>query len=189
MVIILVVIHRPLILNFAAYYHPHLVLIISAVVVVDSNEAIGFENGLLCNLPNDLKRFKAVTSGHHILMGRKTFESIGKPLPGRTNMILSHNHDLQLEGCSVFHDITSAINFAKAHGETELMLIGGSKVYELMQSYIDKIYYTRIHHAFEQVDAHFPKFDLTNWELVEQQFCEKDEKNPFDHTFETWVKQ
>jgi len=161
---------------------------ISAVVVVDENEAIGYQNKLLCHLPNDLKRFKQVTTGHHILMGRKTFESIGKPLPNRTNMVLSTHHELKINGCIVFADIQKAIEFARERGEAELMLIGGGKIFELMKTQIDKIYYTRIHHEFDLADAYFPKYDLSKWKLIEQIDCKKDEKNPFDHTFETWEK-
>lgn len=163
-------------------------MIISAVVVVDENEAIGYQNKLLCHLPNDLKRFKQVTMGHHILMGRKTFESIGRALPGRVSLVVSSNKDLKIEGCEVFTDLQEAISFAEKHNETELMLIGGGKVFEELKDQTGKIYYTRIHHAFELADAYFPKFDLSQWKLTEKVEHHKDEKNPFDHTFETWEK-
>lgn len=161
---------------------------ISAVVVVDSNEAIGYQNNLLCHLPNDLKRFKQVTMGHHILMGHKTYESIGKPLPGRTSMVLSTDINLQIEGCNTFSEIEDAIKFAQSHKETELMVIGGGKIFEQLKDRFNKIYYTHIHHAFELADAYFPKYDLSQWKLLEKTACSKDEKNSFDHTFETWEK-
>lgn len=162
---------------------------ISAVVIVDQQEAIGYQNNLLCHLPNDLKHFRQITTGHHILMGRKTFESIGKPLPNRTNMILSHDKNLQLEGCHVFSEIDAAIAFAQEAGETELMVVGGGNIYKIFAPRIQKIYYTRIHHTFEKTDAYFPSFDLSHWKLVEKVECLRDEKNLFDHTFETWEKQ
>ncbi len=163
-------------------------MLISAVVVVDNNEAIGYQNKLLCHLPNDLKRFKQVTMGHHILMGRKTFESIGKALPGRVSLVVSTNKDLKIEGCEVFYTLPNALAFARQHNETELMLIGGGKVFEELKEQIGKIYYTRIHHSFELADAYFPSFDLSQWKLLEKSTFAKDEKNPFDHTFETWEK-
>lgn len=124
-------------------------MLISIIVIADENNGIGKNNQLLCHLPADLKYFKQTTLGHTIVMGRKTFESIGKPLPGRTNIVISRQTDLAIEGCLVLPHLGDAINHAKASGETELFITGGGTIYELTLPLADKVYLTRLHHQFD----------------------------------------
>lgn len=161
---------------------------ISAIVAADTNDAIGYQNQLLCHLPNDLKFFKNKTSGHHVLMGRKTYDSIGKPLPNRTFLIVSRDTTLRIDGCHVFNNIETAIQFAQNNQENELMIIGGSEIYQLTFPLLSDIYITRIHHAFEKADSYFPKINAP-WELIATENHFQDDKNPFDHSFEHWTKK
>jgi dihydrofolate reductase len=121
-------------------------------------------------------------------MGRKTFESIGKPLPNRTSLIISSNQNLKIEGCHVFNSLKEALNFAKLNGEQELFIVGGAQIYDLAFSLADKIYLTKINANFNG-DAYFPSIDFAKWEKVKETFYEKDEKNPFSHSFVELIKK
>jgi len=127
---------------------------ISCIVAADENNGIGKNNQLLCHLPADLKYFKNLTTHHAILMGRKTFESIGKPLPNRTNIIISRS-ELNIEGTYCFKSIDEGISFAKSQNETELFIIGGDSIYQQSMHVLDTVYLTRIQYSFE-ADAFFP---------------------------------
>jgi len=160
---------------------------VSLIVAVAKNNAIGKNNDLLWHLPADMKHFKQLTSGHCVLMGRKNFESIPekfRPLPNRTNIIITRNKDLQIENCKVFNSIKEGIEFAKSTGEQELFIIGGGEIYResLEQNLIRKIYLTRVHQSFE-ADTFFPELDENKWKVLSEIFLVKDEKNPFDCTF------
>jgi dihydrofolate reductase len=162
-------------------------MLISLIVVVDTKNAIGYQNQLLCHLPADLKYFKAITTGHHIVMGRKTYESIGRPLPNRTNIVISRNPDLKLEGCIVVPDLNEAIALAKQAGETELMITGGGAIFLQALPIADKIYQTRIFHEFA-ADTYFPELG-PEWVQTQDDKREADEKNPYPFSFQVYEKK
>lgn len=152
---------------------------ISLIAAVDENYGIGKNNQLLCHLPADLKYFKNMTMGKPIIMGRKTFESIGKPLPGRCNIVISR-HGVKMDGLFNVNSLTSAL--AVPTESDEIMVIGGATIYQQAMPYASRIYLTKIHHQFEP-DVYFPAFDKTGWNCIETTFRPKDEKNEYDLTF------
>ena len=156
-------------------------------MAADENNGIGKNNQLLCHLPADLKYFKNLTTHHAILMGRKTFESIGKPLPNRTNIIISRS-DLNIEGTYCFKSIDEGISFAKSQNETELFIIGGDSIYQQSMDVLNTVYLTRIHHSFE-ADAFFPALQEEYWQLNQNEFHAADEKNKFDFSFQTYNRK
>jgi dihydrofolate reductase len=158
---------------------------ISIIVAADEQNGIGKNNELLCHLPADLKYFKNLTTGHSILMGRKTYESIGKPLPNRTNIVISRNTNF-IEGCFVFNTIEAGIAYAKTLNETELFIIGGDSIYAQVLNESDTIYLTRTHHVFE-ADAFFPSLE-SNWKLISEIKNLADEKNKFDYSFQVFER-
>jgi dihydrofolate reductase len=161
---------------------------VSIIVATDLNNAIGKENKLLWHLPADLKFFKNTTTGHSIIMGRKTFESIGRALPNRTNIIISRNNALSVEGCTVKNNLTDALRFCKENNETEAFVIGGGEIYQQAIELADTIYLTKVHHVFD-ADTFFANWDKTNWQLISKEYFAKDEKNTFDYSFEVWERK
>ena len=161
-------------------------MIISLIVAADENNAIGHQNQLLCHLPADLKYFRLTTTGHHIVMGRKTYESVGRPLPNRVNIVISRTANLLIEGCIVQPTLEAAIDYAKAAGETELFITGGGTIYEQSLAMADRVYLTRIHNSFT-ADTHFPDLDET-WNLKQDEMHEADEKNAFAYSFQVYEK-
>lgn len=137
-------------------------MIISLIAAVATNNVIGLDKKLLWHIPEDLKHFKETTMGHHILMGKTTYESIGRTLPGRTNIILSSDKNFKVPGGHVFGDIDSAIGFAENTGEKELMIIGGGSIYKLFLPIADKIYLTRVLKEY-QGNVTFPEIDMNDW--------------------------
>src|SRR5210317_2069393 len=115
-------------------------MIISQIVAMDENRAIGVHNRVPWHLPDDLKRFKTLTMEHHIIMGRKTYESIGNPLPGRTNVVITRKQDYQPDGCLVVHSVAEAIDLAENRGETETFIIGGGEIFKQSLELTDRIY-------------------------------------------------
>lgn len=164
-------------------------MIISIIVAADIKNGIGKENGLLCHLPGDLKYFKKITSGHCIVMGRKTYESIGRPLPNRTNIVISSNSHLTIEGCVVVHSLADAISYAKQHGETELMITGGGSIYEKALPLTHKVYLTRIQQIFTDADTFFKGFNESEFTLVKVQPNPPDEQNEFGFNCEVWERK
>ena len=156
-------------------------MMISLVVAASENNAIGQNNALLWKLPNDMKFFKNLTWGMPVIMGRKTFESIGKPLPNRTNIVISKTAN-KIEGCFVFNTIDAGIEFAKSLNEENLFIIGGDSIYKQSLSMCDTIYLTRIHHQFE-ADSFFPELNKS-WKLINEQKNIADDKNAYDYTFQ-----
>jgi dihydrofolate reductase len=156
-------------------------MIISLVVVADKNGGIGLNNSLLCHLPADLKYFRLLTTGHRILMGRKTYMSVGRPLPNRINMVVSRQENLAIEGCEVHKSLEFALAHAKDAGEQELFIIGGAEIYKQAFPVANKIYLTQIHHQFE-ADAFFPLPDET-WRMTFKEPHKADEKNIYDYDF------
>jgi len=162
-------------------------LILSLLIAADEGNVIGKDNGLPWHLPNDLRYFRNLTWGMPILMGRKTFESIGKPLAGRKSIVITRNKDWQQEGVEVVHSLEEAIQKAASLDVKEIFVIGGAEIFKSSLPQAGRIYLTRIHHRFEG-DAYFPALD-GNWKLVKERKCGPDDKNPWPHTFQTWEKE
>jgi len=157
-------------------------MIISIVVATGRSNEIGIKGGLLCHLPADLKRFKEITSGHTVIMGRKTFESLPKgPLPNRRNVVISRNPDLKIEGVEVYPSLDYA--FIILIDEEEVFIIGGEQIYEQTLPIADKIYLTKIHADFPEADVFFPKIDLSVWRETNRETFFADEKNPYSFSF------
>ena len=140
---------------------------ISLVVAMGLNREIGVNNQIPWKLSEDLKNFKKTTMGHHILMGRKTYESIGKPLPGRTNIILTRNSNYQVPDCITVTSLDEAIKLAKTKGETELMVIGGAEIYKEALSRANRIYLSKIEFK-GKADAYFPEFNELDWKVISE---------------------
>lgn len=140
---------------------------ISLVVAMGPNREIGINNQIPWKLSEDLKNFKKTTMGHHILMGRKTFESIGKPLPGRTNIILSRNKDFRAQDSITVFTINEAIELAKKNGETELMVIGGAEIYKQALGLANRIYLSQVDFK-GKADAYFPEFNEKDWKVISE---------------------
>ena len=157
---------------------------ISLIYAVSENYVIGDGNKLPWHLPADFKHFKEITSGHPVIMGRRTFESIGRPLPGRQNIVLSSNLDYQPEGVDVVHSLDGAIS--KAHGD-DVFVIGGVKVFHDALPLASRIYETRVH-ALVAGDVLFDP-DLSHWLEEDQQDFVADGKNNYDYSFITYVRQ
>lgn len=153
---------------------------LSIIVAVSRNLVIGKDNQLIWKLSADLKRFKALTTGHAIIMGRKTFDSIGKPLPNRTSIVITRQKDYKIEGCLVVNSLEEALE--KASDQKEVFVIGGGSIYEEAIAKADKIYYTKVHKNFDG-DTFFPALDLKEWESVSRQDCMPDEKNEVPYSF------
>ncbi|WP_027409773.1 type 3 dihydrofolate reductase [Anoxybacteroides tepidamans] len=154
---------------------------ISLIVAMDQNRIIGKDNKLPWHLPADLAYFKRVTMGHPIVMGRKTFESIGRPLPGRDNIVLTRNRSFQPEGCIVIHSIDDIQKMA-AERNDEIFVIGGAELFEAVLPVADRLYITKIEAQFPG-DTFFPPFQEADWCLVSSEKGPKDEKNPYDYAF------
>lgn len=156
------------------------------VVAMGEKNEIGFENQLLWHLPKDLKHFKEITSGHPVIMGRKTYESIGKPLPNRTNIVVSRKTDWFEEGILIVGSIKEAVKFAKKIDE-EVFIIGGGKIYEHTMDIVDKLEVTLVKADLE-ADTFFPKIDPKIWKKTDEICHEKDEKNQYDFCFQTFER-
>jgi dihydrofolate reductase len=156
------------------------------IAAAAENNALGKDNELVWHLPNDFKRFKALTSGHHIIMGRKTFESFPKPLPNRTHIVITRQKNYQPDGCIVVNSLEKAI--ALCPKEEDSYIIGGGEIYALGMPYSDKIELTRVHDNFE-ADAFFPDINPDEWKLIQSEFQAKDEKHLIDFTYQTFVRK
>lgn len=153
---------------------------VSFIVAKAENNVIGINNKLPWHLKDDLQNFKKITMCHHILMGRKTFESIGKPLPGRMSLVVSSEPKANQESVLWFNSIFRAIKQAERNGESELFIIGGEKVFKSALSLCDRIYLTEVHGDVKG-DTYFPNLSLKNWKKVSEQKFEKNADN--DHAF------
>lgn len=163
-------------------------MMISLMVAISKNKAIGLDNKLLWHLSDDLKNFKRVTLNHCIIMGRKTFESIGKALPKRTNIIITRNHDYKQEGCVVVHSLQEAITYAKSIRETEAIVTGGAEIYKEALSIINRAYITEVDVSIDQADTFFPEYDFSSWVVKETIEHKKDEQNEYNWTFKVYDK-
>ncbi|MBN6186118.1 dihydrofolate reductase [Aneurinibacillus sp. BA2021] len=157
---------------------------ISIVVAMDKERVIGKDNRLPWHLPADLKHFKNITMGHAIVMGRKTYESIGRPLPGRTNVILTQNRDYQAEGCLVMHTVQDVL---QRFSDEPVDIIGGAQIVDLFLPYADTLQLTVIDASFPG-DVYFPEINLEEWRLVSREKGIKDEANPYDYYFLTYQR-
>lgn len=153
---------------------------ISIIVAAAQNNAIGYQNQLLWHMPADLKYFKQKTTGHTVIMGRKTFESVGKPLPNRRNIIITRQADYTVAGATVVHTLQEALDLCDSTEES--FIVGGAQIYGEALAHTDRIYFTLIYQEF-MADTFFPPIDQTLWQLVSEDFHHADEKNPFDYNF------
>ncbi|MDZ7881141.1 MAG: dihydrofolate reductase [Saprospiraceae bacterium] len=171
-------------------------MIISAIVAVGKNRIIGRDNQIPWYLPADLGYFKRMTLNHHIIMGRNSFQSIGRPLPKRTNVVVSRDPFFIATGCIRAFSIPEALKIAKQNGETEAFIIGGGEIYKQSQDLWTRLYLTEVDIEIpentpdtEGVDVFFPDIDFSNWTLVSEEKHEKDEKNECDYTFKVFEKK
>lgn len=160
-------------------------MIIQAVVVIDESNGIGKNNQLLCHLPADLKHFKSLTIGHPVIMGRKTFDSMGKALPNRRNIVISRQK-IELAGCEVVHSLDTAIDICR--DEELISIIGGATIFEQAMNRLDILHVTCIHHTFG-ADTFFPNIDPETWKSEAEESHYADEKNPYDYTFITYKRR
>ncbi|HWS59475.1 MAG TPA: dihydrofolate reductase [Flavobacterium sp.] len=156
------------------------------IAAIAENNALGKNNDLLWHLPKDFKRFKEITSGHHIVMGRKTFESFPKPLPNRTHVIITRQKDFAHEGCIVVQDLEKAISVCPKN--EAIFIIGGGEIYSQSIHLADQLDITRVHHSFD-ADVFFPHIDPKIWKLTSEIFNPKDEKHLYDYTFQTFERK
>lgn len=161
---------------------------ISMIAAMAHDRVIGKDNQMPWHLPADLAHFKRVTLGKPVLMGRKTFESIGRPLPGRRNLVISRNPGYQAEGIEVVGSVEAALTLLAGSSVEELMVIGGGHLYAEMLPSADCLYLTRIDLAVEG-DTRFPAFDDGQWQRVDCESHPADEKNPHPYSFETWQRR
>lgn len=160
-------------------------MILAAIVATDLNNAIGINNQLLCHLPADLKFFKSTTMGYPIIMGRKTYESIGRLLPGRKNIIITRNPQYKAEGAEIYHALDTAI---KSCNEEKVFIIGGGELFEQSLPQVSEVYRTVIQHRFD-ADAWFPELSNSGFKQVNEICHPADEKNKFEYCFQKWERE
>jgi len=157
-------------------------MIVSMVVAISENNAIGKDNQLLWYLPRDLKHFKTITSGHTVIMGRKTFDSVGRPLPNRRNIVITRKKDLEIGGAEVVNSLEAALQLCEA--EDEVFIVGGAEIYKQAMPHTDRIYLTVVHERFD-ADTYFPEIDMDIWKETASESHQPDEKNNLAFTFST----
>jgi len=155
------------------------------IAAVAENNALGKNNELVWHLPNDFKRFKSLTTNHHIIMGRKTFESFPKPLPNRTHVIITRQKNYNPEGCIVVDSMEKAIEVCPKH--EDIFIIGGGEIYNLGMDFADSIELTLVHENFE-ADTFFPEIDKNKWQLISEEYHPADERHKFDFSYQTFTK-
>jgi dihydrofolate reductase len=165
---------------------------LSMIVAAAQNRVIGRDNALPWYLPNDLKYFKQTTLGKPIIMGRKTYESIGKPLPGRTNIVITRQTDYQPDGVKVVHSVAEARDLAESvcliDGQEEAMIMGGAEIYTLALPDADRLYLTEVH-ADVDGDAYFPEYDKTEWQEISREDFSAEGPNPYNYSFVVYDKK
>ncbi len=159
---------------------------IVVIAAAAENNALGKDNDLLWHLPDDFKRFKALTSNHYIIMGRKTFESFPKPLPNRTHVIITRQKNFAIENCIVVHNLKQAL--AACPTDEDVFIIGGGEIYKQSMDIADTIELTRVHTTLE-ADTYFPELNTNDWTLLHEEFHPKDEKHLYAFTYQTFVKK
>ena len=159
---------------------------ISCIVAIDQKSAIGAKGLIPWHLPADLKYFRKTTTPHHVIMGRQTYESIGKPLPHRINIVITRDPYYLSTGCLIAHSIAEAFSIAADHGETEVFIIGGAQIYQESQGLWDRIYLTRIDLKVDEADAYFPVMNKEEWNLISSESHKSDDKNKWDYVFDVY---
>ena len=159
---------------------------ISLIAAIEKNNELGKKNMLLWSLPADMKHFRETTSGHTVIMGRKTFESIGKPLPNRKNIVITRDLNYKKEGIEVVHSLEEAVK--KTKKEEEIFVIGGAEIYKQAIGIADKLYITHIDAEEKSADAFFPEIIPVVWNEISHEEHKRDEKNPFDYTFSIYER-
>lgn len=160
---------------------------ITIIAAIGKRNELGKDNDLIWHLPADLKRFKKVTTGHTIIMGRNTFESIGKPLPNRRSIIITRNKDYKQDGCEVVHSLEEAIALVKNHDQA--FIIGGAQIYKesIAKGLVDALDITKVHQEFE-ADVFFPEIDENQWNEITREDFSSDEKNKYNYSFLSFKK-
>ncbi len=159
---------------------------LTMIAAAAENNALGKNNDLVWHLPDDFKRFKKLTSGHYIIMGRKTFESFPKPLPNRTHLVITRRKNYNPPGALIVNSLQEALKIAK--DDEQPFIIGGGEIYELAMPIADKIELTRVHGTFE-ADTFFPEINMENWKITARKFHEKDEKHSYAFTYLTYERE
>jgi dihydrofolate reductase len=159
---------------------------LSLIVAMARNRTIGVSNTLPWRCPEDLKHFKTLTMGHHMIMGRKTFDSIGKPLPGRTTVVVTRNNDLSIADCVIAHSLNEAI--AACAGDEEIFIVGGAELYRQAVPVVDTLYITEIQQDVEG-DAHFPEFDKSIWREITREVRSQETPQPLEYHFVTYRRK
>lgn len=162
-------------------------MIISCIVAVAKNNVIGKDNNIPWYLPADLKYFKNTTLNHHVIMGRNCYESIGKPLPKRTNVIITRDAYFISSNCLVARSIPEALHMAHENGEEEVFIIGGGQIYEQTADLWNRLYITEVDLEVDG-DVFFPEVNYAEWKLIHEEQHEKDEKNEFDYGFKVFER-
>ena len=162
--------------------------ILVMIAAAGENNALGRDNDLIWHLPDDFKRFKRITTGHTIIMGRKTFESFPKPLPNRFHIIITRNREYQVNHpeCKVVHDLEEALNMVSE--EDRAFIIGGGEIYKQALPHTDRIELTRVHANLE-ADTFFPDIDPDQWELLEESYHPKDERHKYPFTYLSYTRK
>lgn len=161
-------------------------MIRSIIVARADNNVIGKDNGLIWHMPHDLRFFKETTSGHYVIMGRKSYEAINKPLPNRLNIIITRNQNYYIENCLVLHSLQEALELGQQQKQTEVFILGGGEIYRqaLDQGVVDRIYLTEIKESFKG-DTYFPTLDMSEWQETHREEFKADHQNPHDYAFVT----
>lgn len=159
---------------------------VTIIAAIAENNALGKNNQLLWHLPADLKRFKKTTLNHVVIMGRKTFESLGKPLPNRTNILITRDKNYKVEGCVVVNSLKEALETATKEDENPFIL-GGAEIYKQAMPFTDKLDVTFVHHKFD-ADVFFPEIDKTIWKETSREDLKANEKNKYDYSFVTFER-
>jgi len=154
-------------------------MIISLIVAMDENRVIGYKNKLPWNLPSELNYFRETTKAKPVIMGRKTHESIGRPMPERLNIIITRDKNYKTNNCVVVHSREDAVKAAK--GSDEIMVIGGAEIYKMFLSIADRLYVTKVHGKFKG-DTYFPEFNENEWVKIKEKFVQKDNENKYSYT-------
>ncbi len=162
-------------------------MIISCIVAKAKNNVIGLNNKMPWHISEDLKYFKRITSGHSIILGRKNFESIGKALPNRTNIIITRDKAYKCPGCIIANSIERALKIAYDQGDTEVFIIGGGQIYAQTQEYWDKLYVTEIEESFEG-DVFFPILNIKEWKMIAQDCHAKSDINKYNYCFNVYER-
>ena len=163
-------------------------MIVSLIVAMDENGGIAYQGQLPWHLPAEWKLFKRTTTGHHLLMGRKTYETVNKPLPGRTTIVITRQRDYRPEGCLIAHSLQDGLALAQARGETEIFICGGGEIYNQALPFTDRIYLTVVHTVVVS-DINFPLFKPEEWYEIQTIHHPADEKNLYAFTRKTLDKR